>query len=93
MIMEHYASLLKGFNNMAMVNHKIKHFNEKQISKLCGKCLFLCGTEDPLGNVEKIKLKLDKFNLEYQFYERVGHGINHEISSKINKRIIEYFTS
>ncbi|OPJ62884.1 alpha/beta fold hydrolase [Clostridium oryzae] len=90
-IMEHYLNLLKGFNNMAMSKHRIDSFNDDQISRLSGKCLFLIGEADPLGDLEKVREKLEKHKLEYQFFKGVGHGINHEISETINKRIIEYF--
>lgn len=91
-IMEHYAYLLRGFNNMAMTYHKIEYFNEHQISNISGKCLCLCGEVDPMGDVTKSIGKFEKYKLEYEIYKGVGHGINHEISSKINQRIIEYFS-
>jgi len=91
-IMQHYTYLLRGFNNMSMAYHKIEFFNDNQISNLCGKCLFLCGEADPLGDVTKTKEKFEKYQLEYQFYKGVGHGINHEISDEINQKIIDYMT-
>lgn len=92
-IMEHFSALLKGFNNMAMAYHKVEFFDEKQIKNLCNKCLFLIGEADPMGDIAKVKEKLDRYNLEYQTYKNVGHGINHEIANVINKKIIEYFMS
>lgn len=90
-IMEHYAYLLRGFNNMAMAYHKIEYFNENQIGNISGKCLFLCGEVDPMGDIAKVIDKFDKYKLEYEIFKGVGHGINHEIASVINQRIIEYF--
>jgi pimeloyl-ACP methyl ester carboxylesterase len=91
LIMEHYTYLLKGFNNMAMSYHKIKYFNEDEIRNLHRKCLFLLGDADPMGLIDKEVAKLKKYNLEYEIYNGVGHGINHEIAEKINKKLIEYF--
>lgn len=90
-IMEHYAYLLKGFNNMAMANHKIKCFDEIQLSAIRNKSLFLLGEADPLAT-DRDKEILSKYHMKYQFFPGVGHGINHEISEKINKIMIEYFS-
>jgi len=90
-IMEHYTYLLRGFNNISMAYHKIEYFSDNQIGNICGKCLFLCGESDPMGNLVKVKEKFEKYKLEYKMYIGVGHGINHEIANEINKRIIEYF--
>ena len=94
-IMEHYAHLLRGFNNMSMAYHRIETFDEKQISNIAGKCIFLCGAADPLGrdNAHRAKATFEKFQIQYQIYEGVGHGINHEISEVINNRIIEYLNA
>lgn len=89
-IMEHYAYLLKGFNNMAMSYHKLECFDETQIASIRDKALFLRGDADPLSN--NCKAALDKYNMNYRFFKGVGHGINHEISQEINKIIIEYFS-
>lgn len=91
-IMEHYAGLLRGFNNMAMTYHKIKVFTPEQILSLKGKVLFLCGEKDPLGNKELTEEIMRKYQLDYRFFKDVGHGINHEIPDEINRIIIEYFS-
>ncbi|HEX3030121.1 MAG TPA: alpha/beta hydrolase, partial [Clostridia bacterium] len=91
LIMEHYTYLLKGFNNMAMGYHKIIFFNDDQIKNISGKCLFLRGDADPLGDAAKDREKFERYKLDYYIYKGVGHAINHEISDVINKRIIEYF--
>ncbi len=77
---------------MARGYHKIEFFDDDQIRNISGKCLFLCGDVDPLGDCENDKEKFEKYQLDYQLYKGVGHGINHEISTEINQRIIEYFT-
>ena len=91
LIMEHYHWLLKGFNNMAMAYHKIIMFQEYEIKKLQGKCIFLCGEVDPLGDAKKAKEKFERYGIEYRIIPEVGHGINHEVSDEINNIILEYF--
>lgn len=91
LIMEHYSYLLKGFNNMAMGYHQIKCFSKEEIDQIREKCLYLVGDCDPF---EKLggKKELQSNNMNTVFYPEVGHGINHEISDTINKKIIGYFT-
>jgi pimeloyl-ACP methyl ester carboxylesterase len=90
-IMEHYIYLLRGFNNMAMSYHKLKYFDDTQISLIVDKALFLCGETDPMGDVDSFKGNMDKYGLKYRVFPGVGHGINHEIAEEVNKIIIEYF--
>lgn len=90
LIMEHYQWLLKGFNNMAMSYHRLVSFHADEIKGIQGKCLFLCGEADPLGDVEKVKGKLERHGLNYQLFPEVGHGINHEIASEINSVILNF---
>lgn len=91
LIMEHYTCLPRGFNNMAMSCHKIKYFCDEEINNLHNKCLFLLGEADPMGDINKSKAKLEKYNLEYLIYKGAGHGLNHEIAEEINKNLVEYF--
>lgn len=92
-IMEHFTWLLRGFNNMAMANHKITYFDDAQIRSIRGKVLFLIGEADPLGDMEAVKAKLERYQLDYRFFSGVGHGINHEIADEINQVIIRFFES
>lgn len=91
LIMEHYSYLLKGFNNMSMGYHKINCFSKDEVDLIRDKCLYLVGDCDPF---EKLggKKELQSNDMNAIFYPEVGHGINHEISDTINKKIIEYFT-
>jgi pimeloyl-ACP methyl ester carboxylesterase len=91
-LMEHFACLLKGFNNMSMANHKILYFSGEQLSIIRDKTIFLLGEADPLGDVEKTKSRLESYQMNYRFFHAVGHGINHEISEEINNIIIKYFS-
>lgn len=90
MIMEHYQWLLKGFNNMAMSYHRLVSFSEDEIKMLQGKCLFLCGEADPLGNLAVVERKFVSYGLDHHLFPEVGHGINHEIATKINQIIFQY---
>jgi pimeloyl-ACP methyl ester carboxylesterase len=87
-IMEHYASLLKGFNNMAMAYHKVVPFTKEEVSKIGEGIYLLLGRRDPfekLGGEEAVKSR----KLNAMFFEEAGHGINHEEASEINRIIIK----
>ena len=87
-VMEHFRWLLKGFNNMAMANHKLICFNEEQLGRIRDKALFLRGESDPLGDMQEDKKKFEQYHFAYRFFPNVGHGINHEIADEINSLII-----
>ena len=90
LIMEHFTYLLRGYNNMAMGNHKVTTFTEEQIDVIRDKCLFLVGESDPfmtLGGKEM----LNSNRMSAKFFPKVGHGINHEIADEINSILIDYF--
>ncbi len=91
-IMEHYTWLIKGFNNMAMRYHKVRNFNEEEISKIRDKVYYIVGRDDPfekLGGAEA----LESEKMHVKFYDDVGHGINHEIAEEINREIIEWINN
>ncbi|AOZ93758.1 alpha/beta fold hydrolase [Paenibacillus crassostreae] len=90
LVMEHYMWLLKGFSPRSMAYHKIESFSDDQIGILRGKCLFICGEADPMGDVKQTKEKFEKYGVEYRMFVDVGHGINHEISSEINQVMLDY---
>ncbi len=90
LLMEHYKCLLRGFNTMAMTYHKIKPFSKEQVDSLKGRTLFLCGEKDPLGDKNTVQSLMEKHRLDFRFFPNVGHGINHEISQKINQIVIDY---
>lgn len=87
-IMEHYTYLLKGFNNMAMGYHKVKNFSDDEIDAIRDKVEYLVGEEDPF---EKIggAAALKKYGMRVTFYEKAGHGLNHERADEINEKIVE----
>ncbi len=91
-IMEHYKALLLGFNNMAMKYHQIGTFTRQEADALREKVVYLVGEEDPF---EKLggKAALLGNRMNATFYKDAGHGLNHELSSEINKKILEIFQS
>ena len=89
-IMKHYQYLLKGFNNMAMMYHKIISFNDEQINSIREKTLYLVGDDDPFAKLGG-KDALLKNKMNAKFFPEAGHGINHEIANEINRILIEYF--
>lgn len=90
-ILDHYGSLLKGFNNMAMAYHKIYSFDDDQIASIRDNILYLVRDDDPFAQLGG-KNALLQYGMKAKFYPKVGHGINHEISDEINKEIICYFS-
>ena len=91
-VMEHYRSLLKGFNNMAMRHHKIAGFTDKEIDAIRGKTLYLVGDDDPFAKLGG-KDALLRYNMDTKFFPEAGHGINHEIAEEINGLLVEYLLS
>ena len=86
-IMEHYKYLLKGFNNMAMRYHKISGYSGDQIGMLRKKLVYLVGEEDPFQKLGGKEI-LSQNHMETFFYKDAGHGLNHELSEKINKKMV-----
>ena len=88
LIMAHYKSLIKGFNNMAMGYHKVIGFSSEEIDQIRDKVTYLVGEEDPF---EKIggKALLQQYHMNATFYEGAGHGLNHELAEEINQKILE----
>lgn len=85
-IMEHYTCLLKGFNNMAMGYHKVRTFTEEEVDAIREKVEYLVGLEDPfekLGGENALK----ENHMKVTFYEKAGHGLNHERAEEINEKI------
>lgn len=87
-IMAHYKGLLRGFNNMAMKYHKVVAFTSAEVDTIRDKLIFLVGEEDPF---EKIggKERILENRMNVTFYPDAGHGLNHELSSQINEKIVE----
>lgn len=89
-VMEHYTWLLKGFNNMAMAFHKIERFTDEEIASIRDKVLYLIGEEDPFAKLGG-KAALLQYHMNVRFYEKTGHGINHERAEEINAVLTDYF--
>ena len=89
-IMAHYKSLLKGFNNMAMGYHKINAFSPDEVNRIRDKIIYLVGTEDPFEKLGGREILLEN-RMQAVFYENAGHGLNHECAEEINQKIISVF--
>lgn len=90
LILEHFTYLLRGYNNMAMGNHKILSFSDEQIDSIRDKVLYLIGEADPFSQLGG-KALIEKYHMNARFFKEVGHGINHEIADEINRSLIDYF--
>ncbi|MFD1179333.1 alpha/beta fold hydrolase [Paenibacillus puldeungensis] len=91
LIVEHFTYLMRGYNNMAMGYHKVTGFTDEQIDLIRSKVLYLVGEADPFSQLGG-KAVLEKYQMNVQFFDDVGHGINHEIADEINRILIEYFS-
>jgi pimeloyl-ACP methyl ester carboxylesterase len=91
-IMGHYRSLLKGFNQMAMGYHKIECFNDEQIESIRGKTIYFIGDDDPFAKLGGKKSLIEN-KMNVKFFPEVGHGINHEIAEEINRLLPEFIFS
>lgn len=87
-IMAHYKGLLRGFNTVAMRYHKVVAFTSAEVDTIRDKLIFLVGEDDPF---EKLggKERLIENHMNATFYPDAGHGLNHELSSQINEKIVE----
>jgi len=87
-VMEHFQSVLKGFNNVAMGYHKVDGFSLEEIDKIRGKITYLVGDEDPFQKLGGKRLLIEN-RMDAIFYEDAGHALNHELHDEINEKIIE----
>ena len=87
-IMAHYKGLLRGFNTAAMRYHKVVAFTSQEVDSVRDKIFYLVGEDDPF---EKLggKERLLENRMNATFYPEAGHGLNHELSSQINEKIVE----
>lgn len=90
-LLEHFTYLMRGFNNMAMAYHKVIPFTDHQVESIREKCRYFVGEEDPFAKLGG-KAMLEKYEMDVEYFEGVGHGINHEIPEEINSKLIAYFT-
>ena len=89
-IMDHYRSLLKGFNNRAMGYHQVTAFTPEEVDRIRDKVTYLVGTEDPFEKIGGREV-LERNHMNAVFYEKAGHGLNHERADEINRKIISVF--
>ena len=89
-IMSHYKYLLRGFNNMAMRHHKVRAFGPEEVDRIRGKIVYLVGAEDPFEKIGGREALL-RNHMNAVFYEHAGHGLNHELSGEISRKIISVF--
>ena len=89
-IMAHYRSLLKGFNNRAMGYHQVTAFSPEEVDRIRDKVTYLVGTEDPFEKIGGREV-LERNRMNAVFYEKAGHGLNHELADEINRKMIRVF--
>ncbi len=87
-VMEHFRSVLKGFNKAAMGYHKVEGFTPEEIDKIRPKITYLVGEEDPFQKLGGRELLIEN-KMDAIFYKDAGHALNHELHDEINEKIIE----
>lgn len=87
-VMDHFQSVLKGFNNASMGYHKVEGFSPEEIDKIRGKITYLVGEEDPFQKLGGKELLIEN-KMDAIFYKDAGHALNHELHDEINEKIIE----
>ena len=87
-VMEHFRSVLKGFNNAAMGYHKVEGFTPEEIDKIRPRITYLVGEEDPFQKLGGRELLIEN-KMDAIYYKDAGHALNHELHDEINEKIIE----
>ncbi len=88
LIFEHFRWLMKGFNNMAMTCHMIRPFTVAEVDQIKSQVVYLAGREDPFMKLGGEAAMLEAA-IDVTFYDRAGHGLNHELADEINQKIID----
>lgn len=87
-VMTHYRWLLRGFNTMAMRYHAVKGMTGEQLDMLRPRTLYLVGNEDPFQRLGG-QAAIEENRMRCRRFDRVGHGINHEIAGEINAILLD----
>lgn len=87
-VMEHFKSVLKGFNNAAMGYHKVEGLSPEEVDQIRAKITYLVGDEDPFQKLGGRELLIEN-KMDAVFYEDAGHALNHELHDEINEKILE----
>lgn len=90
LMMEHWGLLLRHFNNRSMAYHLMHPYTGEELDSLRDRTLFLIGNRDPIGYSSRKEQALRDAGMNYKIFPDVGHGINHEISERINQEIINF---
>ena len=72
---------------MAMRYHKLHAFSPEDVDRIRDKVIYLVGTEDPFERLGG-RYVLERYHMNAVFYEKAGHGLNHELADEINQKMI-----
>ena len=62
----------------------------EEVDRIRDRVVYLVGTEDPFEKLGGRELLLAN-RMNAVFYDDAGHGLNHELSDEINRKIISVF--
>lgn len=89
-LMQHWFYLLKYFNNRSMMYHKLKKFDQEQVTGIKDKTFVLIGDCDKIAYGQQVVKMLEDYHIKHKILKDTGHGINHEQAETINKEIINF---
>ena len=78
------------FTDRAMRYHKVPRFTAEEVSLIRGRITYLAGNDDPFQKIGG-REALIRNGMNAVFYDGAGHGLNHELSDEINRKIVGVF--
>lgn len=90
LMMEHWQLLLRHFNNRSMAFHLMHPYTAEELDSLRECTLFLIGDHDPIAYSTQKEKALRDARMNYKILPGAGHGINHELSERVNEEVIGF---
>ena len=72
---------------MTMWYHKLHALTPEEVEQIRDKVTYPVGTEDPFEKIGGREV-LEQNHMDAVFYEKAGHGLNHERAEEINRKMI-----
>lgn len=92
-LFEHWCLLLKYFNNMSMMKHKVEPIKQEDFIINKNNCLYIIGDMDKLAYSDESIRALKEPDLNYIIIKNAGHPVNHEYPDKVNSLIVDFLLS
>jgi len=89
-VMEHWISLLKYFNNRTMFMHRVRSMPDDLIDRLRDKTRILIGSLDCFSDGTEAFDLLRQYRIEHRVVEGAGHTLNMEMPELVNSELIRF---